>query len=338
VAAIRAFVGIYTLLHALLPGVASAQEGFYSDKQIKLIVGFPPGGGMDTYARLLARHFGRHIQGQPTLIVQNMPGAASLVAVKYLNATAPKDGTAIVTFNAGLLLSSIVTPEKVDVKFGEFSWLGSIGDQSRVCYMWGATGVRTWDDVMKRDQVIMGDTGAGGGGASIAQRMVQQILGVKLKQVLGYPGGSDKRIAIERGELDGDCTAWSTIPSDWLRDRKINLVIRFQENDQQGIRLGLPYAGDLTKDADKKKLLDLFNVPTEIGQPYILSKEVPANRLEILRHAFDKTMSDPEFLADAQKVQVSISPVPGEKIDEQLKILDAIPASMIAAAKSIIGD
>jgi hypothetical protein len=330
----RALLPTFVVLSAVFPNHADAEETFYAGRQIRIVVGFPHG----AYARLLSRHLGLHVQGQPAVVVQNMPGAASLVAVKYLNATAPKDGTTIVTFNASLLLSSIVTPEKVDLKFNEFSWLGSMGDQSRVCYMWGATGIRTWDDLMKRDQVVMGDTGAGGGDASIAQRMAQQILGVRLKQILGYPGGADKRLAIERGELDGDCTAWSTITSDWLHDQKINLVIRFQENDQRGAQLGLPYAGDLTRDADKKKLWELFNVPTEIGQPYILSKDVPPGRLKLLRDAFDVTMGDPELLADALKLKVGISLVPGNKIGDRLMLLDAIPASMITVAKGILGD
>jgi tripartite-type tricarboxylate transporter receptor subunit TctC len=320
------------------PVTCLAQDSFYSGKRISLIVGTSPGGGQDAYGRLLGRHLGRNIPGSPIVVVQNMPGAASMNGVLALDNAAPRDGTTIATFNPGQVLGSIVTPEKVKVKFTEFSWLGSTGQETTVCFMWAGTGVKSWDDMLKKEQVVMGDTGGGGSGSYTLQKMLQQIFNVKLKQVLGYPGSSEKSLAIERGELDGDCTNWASIPADWRRDNKIVPVIRFQEYTPRDLPKSVTYAGSLIQDPDKRKLLDLLNVPASIGHPFILSKAVPPDRVKILRKAFEKTMKDPEFLADAEKAGRDISPISGEEVADMLKMLYATPPDIIKAARSILGN
>lgn len=320
-----------------LAGTASAQQNFYAGKTLNIVVGLSAGGGYDQYARLLARHYNRFIPGNPTIVVQNMPGAGSLQSVRYLDGSAAKDGTVITAFNPGLLIQSMTIPDKIKVDFQDFAWLGSIGNDLRVCYTWGPRGIKTFDDMVKRDQVIMGDTGAGSS-AYVNQKMLQQLFGVKLKQVLGYPGSAEKRIAIERGELDGDCGSWTSIPEDWLRDKKVDVLVRFQKEVSHGLPESVTYAGDKVKDANGKKLLDLLNAPSEIGRPFILSKGVPADRLQVLRDAFDKTMKDAQFNADADKQQLIIDPIQGAKVMGMLKELYSTPPEVVQEAKAITGD
>jgi tripartite-type tricarboxylate transporter receptor subunit TctC len=330
------FVVAVLLCAALLSGDALAQNDFYGGKRINFVVGSTPGSTLDSYARLIAQNVGNFIPGRPTSIVQNMAGAASLTAVRYLDATAPQDGTVIVAFNPGLLLSSITDPERFKVKFSEFAWLGSPVPMQQVCFMWGTTGVKTWDDLLKRELVVMGDTG--GGSSYVQQKMLEKIFGVKLKQVLGYPGTAEKLLAIERGELDGDCTSWSNITPDWLAQKRINVVIRFQDGALEGLNENVPYARDLVKDPDKKKLLDLLNVSADVGRPFILSKSVPVDRVGILRDAFDRMVKDPSFLAVAKAQKLNIVPASGRKVEEMLKSLYSSPPAIIAAAKEILGN
>jgi tripartite-type tricarboxylate transporter receptor subunit TctC len=320
-----------------LAETAGAQQNFYAGKTINIVVGFTPGGGYDAYARLLARHYNRFIPGNPSMVVQNMPGAGSLQAVRNLDGAAQKDGTVITAFNPGLLIQSMTIPEKIKVDFQDYAWLGSIGNDLRVCYTWGAKGIKSFDEMLKRDQIIMGDTGAGSS-AYVNQKMLQQIFGVKMKQVLGYPGSAEKRIAIERGELDGDCGSWTSIPDDWIRDKKVDVVIRFQKEVSHGLPASVTYAGDVVKDQNSRKLLDLLNAPSEIGRPYILSKGVPADRMQLLRDAFDKTMKDAQFNADADKQQLIIDPIQGVKVAGMLKELYSTPPDVVKEAKGITGD
>src|SRR5439155_648252 len=187
--------------------------------------GFSPGGGFDLNARVLARHIGRHIPGNPTVAVQNMAGAGSLTAVHYLDLSAPKDGTVLDIFNFGNIGDSRLHPEKIKVDFRKFNWIGSISQDLTVCYVWHAFGVNTMADLKAKPQVHMGLTGMGSS-SDTNQRILKSIFGVRVQQVAGYPGSAEQRIAIERGELDGDCGAWSSIPLEWIEGRKIVPVIR----------------------------------------------------------------------------------------------------------------
>jgi tripartite-type tricarboxylate transporter receptor subunit TctC len=331
------FASIMVIAAVAAPHFATAQSDFYAGRRINLIIGFTSGGGVDTYGRLLARHIGRHIPGNPTVIAQNMPGAAGLTAIRALDVTQPKDGTAIVTFTPGLVVQALTTPEQLNVDFSAFSWLGSFGQDQRICFMWKATGVKTWDELLKREQVVMGDTG-GGGQSIIAQRVLRKLFGVKIKSVLGYPGSSEKRLAIERGELDGDCGALATFPPDWLRDGKINPVLRFQEATD-GISNDVVYAGDLVRDDPaKRQLLEILNAAADLGRPFLLSKDVPVEQVEILRAAFDRTMSDSRFIEDARKLKLDVTPTSGAALQQRVKTLYATPPGVLAAARDVMTD
>jgi tripartite-type tricarboxylate transporter receptor subunit TctC len=323
----------------LLGGPAYAQDvaGFYSGKSVRIVVGFSPGGGYDQYARLLARHIGRHIPGNPTVIVQNMPGSASLKSVQYLDAGAPADGTLITTFNPGLITQSITTPDKVPVKFLNYSWIGNVSEDFRVCYTWNGTGVKNWQDFLNKQNLRFGNTGVGTS-AYIDDRMLTELLGAKLHLVQGYPGSADKRLAIERGELDGDCGSWTSIPDDWIKDNKITLLVRFSRTRLPEMPATMAYAGDLLSDPTKKETLNLLTAGALIGRPFIAPHNVPADRVAALRAAFDATMKDPEFLADAEKQRMTVTPLTGGEVEAAIKKLYQTPPDVVAAAKEITGE
>lgn len=323
----------------LLGGPAYAQDvaGFYNGKTVRIVVGFSAGGGYDQYARLLARHVGRHIPGNPTVIVQNMPGSASLKSVQYLDAGAPADGTLITTFNPGLITQSITTPDKVPVKFLSYAWIGNVSEDFRVCYTWNGSGVKTWQDFLKKENLRFGNTGVGTS-AYIDNRMLTELLGAKIHQVQGYPGSADKRLAIERGELDGDCGSWTSLPDDWVKDNKIALLVRFSRTRLPGMPETMAYAGDLLSDQKKKETFGLLTAGALIGRPFIAPQNVPADRIAALRAAFDATMKDPEFLADAEKQRMTVTPMTGGEVEAAIKKLYQTPPDVVAAAKAITGE
>ena len=328
-------VTMAALCGALAAPAASAED-FYKGKTITIRVGFSPGGGFDINARLLARHLGRFIPGRPEFVVTNMPGAASLTAVQYLDTRAPKDGTAIDTFNFGLISDSRLFPERVKADFRDYGWLGSVSVDVTACYTWGALGLKTLDDARQRDIVHMGDVGQGTS-AYINQNILKRIFGVKVKQVLGYPGSAEQRIAIERGELDGDCGAWASLPAEWIDGNKVNPLMRSSPARVPGLPDSVPYMGDIAPDAHARALIGLLTASGGVGRPFIVSKDVPAERLQILRDAFDATVKDPDSIADATKLRHPVTPKNG---DEARKVVDniyAAPADLVKEAREIAG-
>jgi tripartite-type tricarboxylate transporter receptor subunit TctC len=323
----------------LLCGSAYSQDvaSFYNGKNVRIIVGFSAGGGYDLYARLLARHIGRHIPGNPAIIVQNMPGSASLKSVQYLDVGAPADGTVITTFNPGLITQSITTPDKAPVKFLNYAWVGNISEDFRVCYTWHASGVKNWQDFLAKENLRFGNTGAGTS-AYIDNRMLSVLLGAKIHQVQGYPGSADKRLAIERGELDGDCGSWTSLPDDWVKDNKITLLVRFSRTRLPDMPATMAYASDLLSDQKKKEIFSLLTAGALIGRPFIAPRNVPADRVAALRAAFDATMKDPEFLADAEKQRMTVLPMTGGEVETAIKKIYQTPPDIVAAAKDITGE
>ena len=319
------------------PAAAQDAASFYKGKTVRIVVGFSPGGGYDVYARLLARHIARHIPGSPTVVVQNMPGAASLKSVQYLNAGAPADGTVITTFNPGLITQSLTSPEKIGLKFLDFAWVGNVSEDFRVCFTWNGTRIRSWQDFLARDKVVFGNTGVGTS-AYTDDRILSELFGVKLHAVMGYPGSADKRIAIERGELDGDCGSWTSLPDDWLKDNKITLLVRFSRTLVPGMPADLPYARDLLPDAKKQQVFSVLTASAVVGRPYLAPRGVPADRLAALRAAFDATMKDADFLGDAAKQRLLVTPMTGAEVEGFIKDLYRTPADVVAAAKEIAGE
>jgi len=316
---------------AVLP--AQAQD-FYKGKTLTIVVGFSPGGGYDVNARAVARHIAAHIPGNPSIIVQNMPGAGSLTAVRYLDVTAPKDGTVMTIFNPGLVTQSIVQPEKVQLDFRKYGWIGVVTPDFRVCYGYGPRGVKSWDDMMSRQLFVLGST-ARGSGNYINGATLREVFRAPIKQILGFPGSAEQRLAIERGELDGDCGSYSSIPPEWIRDGLAHPFVRFSERRPPEIPESAVFIGTFAKTEEQKQLLDVMNAADEVGRPFIMSKQVPADRVAIMRKAFNDTMADKEFIADMEKQQLPLNPLTGEEAETIIARMMNVPPAIVARARSL---
>jgi len=315
----------------------TAAQDFYRGKTITILAGFSPGGGFDINARVLARNFGRHIPGNPTVVVQNMTGAGSLTAVHYLDLSAPKDGTVLDIFNFGNIGDSRLHPDKIKVDFRKFNWIGSISQDLTVCYVWHTFGVKTIADLKAKPRVHMGLTGMGSS-SDTNQRILKSVFGVRIQQVAGYPGSAEQRIAIERGELDGDCGAWSSIPLEWIEGRKIVPVIRSSPSIAPDMPPDVPYSVDIAPSERDRQVLRMLLAPTQVGRPFIASQAVPAERVGILRDAFNATMQDPLFVAEAQKLRLPISPKTGEEALKVVEEIYATPEDIVVAARKVTAE
>jgi tripartite-type tricarboxylate transporter receptor subunit TctC len=319
-------------LVALTPP-ALAQD-YFKGKTFTIVVGFSPAGGYDTYARNVARYLGNHIPGSPTVIVQNMPSAGSLTAVRYLNLTAPKDGSVMVIFNAGMVTQSIVQPEKIGVDFRQYAWVGVVTPDYRVCYGYGSNGPKTWDEMMHRKEFILGSTGKSSGNY-INGATLREVFHAPVKQIMGYPGSAEQRLAIEQGSLDGDCGSYSSIPVDWITKGLAHSFVRFTEERPAEIPESAPYIGTFATTDEQKQLSQFLNGGDRVGRPFIMSKQVPTDHLGIVRKAFDDTMQDPSFLADMAKEQLPVHPLTGEQAAKIVDELIGVPPNIVALAKPI---
>ena len=331
---IAAFAGLLMLTATAFTQSSHAQsvEEFYKGKTINLAIGFSVGGGYDLYARHLARHIGKHIPGNPTILPQNMAGAGSLRAANFIYTAAPKDGTAFGTFarTTGInpLLESGATFDGT-----KFSWLGSVTDDVSLCVSWHTTQVKTWDDFLKQPIPL------GGQGPSsepdIFARLFKNVFEAPIKLVPGYPGTNEITLAMERGEVDGLCgLSWSTIKTRhaaWLRDKKINLLV--QSSFKKIPELAdVPLVVEQTKDTEKLQILKLFLVAQEMARPFAAPPGIPADRKAALVAAFDKTMKDPEYLEDARKLNIDVNPVSGKALEDMLADLYATPKEVLKKA------
>lgn len=326
------------LAAGFVAGPAAAADDTFKGKTVNIIVGFGPGGGYDAYGRLLGRHMGEHIPGKPQVIVQNMPGAASLKAVRYLQTAAPNDGTAIVIFNFGQITSSIVMPsKKMKLDFRDFGWVGSMNRDVSVCYVWKERfkGVRNALDLVKVKNVNYGLTGVGSS-SYFNQAMLLGVFDAPLKQVKGYSSSKEKQIAVERGELDGDCGEWSSVPDDWIRDNKLTFLMKSSPHLPKGMPKSIPYAGEIAPTPEKKQIVKLLTRATDIGRPFITRKDVPKDRLKTLQTSFDATMKDADLIAESEKIGREVSPLSASEVMAALEELYAIPQAVVVKAKAVL--
>jgi tripartite-type tricarboxylate transporter receptor subunit TctC len=328
--------GILLIAALALAGPAGAQD-FYKGKTLTIVVGFTPGGGFDINARLLARHIGRHIPGRPDILVQNMPGAAGLKSVLYVDAAAPRDGTVIDIFNFGNISDSRLVPDKIKVDFRRFNWIGSIAQDITVCYTWSKLGVKNLAELKAHGPVHFGLT-AVGSSSDINQRILKDIFGVAVQQVAGYPGSAEERLAIERGELDGGCGAWSSIPAEWIEAGRITPITKSAPVTPSDLGPEVPYSVAIAPSERERQIIRLLVASGEIGRPFVASLAVPADRIRILRDAFNATMQDPAFVAEAQKLRLPVSPRTGEEALRTVEAIYATPDDIVQAARKIAGE
>jgi tripartite-type tricarboxylate transporter receptor subunit TctC len=322
---------------ALFCAAPAVGAEFYQGKTINLVIGLSAGGGYDLYARVLAKHLGRHIPGNPTVVPVNMTGAGSLRAANYLYNAAPKDGTAIGTFSRGMAIAPLLGAAQFDGR--RFAWLGSATTDVSVCITWTTSAVRSWDDTLARPFVLGGQ--AAGSDPSIFALMYKNLLGAKIKLVSGYPGTNDITLAMERGEVDGLCgISWSTVKSrhaEWIKSNKINVLVQAGLTKEPDLP-EVPQAADLVKGAEQMQILRLVLTTHAMARPFTAPPEIPADRKEMLRKAFDETMNDPEFRAEAAKLQLDINPISGASIDTLLQEIYATPKDVAARAARIISE
>jgi len=318
---------------------AADARPFYAGKTVTIVVGLPPGGGGDAYARLVQRFLPQRIPGRPAIVVQNLPGAGSLKAVVYLNATAPTDGTVLATFSSALINEALTAPARVNVDFRTYQWIGNVSEDVRVCYVWGASGVKNWQDMLapRPKELFMGATAPGTAGTADTA-MLQNLFGVKLRQVQGYSGSADKRLAVERREIDGDCGGWTQMPDEWLRDKKVNIIVRLSPTLVAGMDASVPFGGDLVKTPRDRQLYDFLTAPERLGRPFMVSGRVPADRVAILRTAFDAMVADPAFRAEAQRMKLLVTPMTGAEVARRIAQLYTTPADVVTRAKTIVGE
>ena len=329
-------VAAVALLAGMTPLHAQSVEEFYKGKSITLAIGFTPGGGYDLYARHLARHMSKHIPGRPTIVPQNMAGAGSLRAANFIYSAAPKDGTAFGTFarTTGLnpLLESGATFDGT-----KFTWLGSVTNDISLCVTWHTSKANSWENFLKHPTTMGGQ--APSSEPDIFANLYKNVFGAPVKLVPGYPGTNEITLAMERGEVDGLCgLSWSTIQTrhlSWLKEKKINLLVQaaFKKDPNIG---NVPLVMDLTKDTEKLQILKLILAAQEMARPFAAPPDIPRDRAAALIAAFDATMKDPEYLADATKLRIDVNPVSGGDIDKLLRELYATPKDVIAKASQAI--
>jgi tripartite-type tricarboxylate transporter receptor subunit TctC len=328
---------VATAVWCLFPCHASQADDFYRGKALHLIIGYGPGGGYDLYGRLLARHLSRHIPGNPTIISQNMPGAASLTALRHLESVAPKDGTFATLFDFVQIVNSLIDPKKMNIDLRKLNWIGSIAEDLSVCYAWHTRGIRTLDELKQLPEVHMGLTAAGDS-QDIRLKILKKLLGVNVRAVAGYAGTGAQYIAVERGELEAGCGGWSSFPLNWRAEKLINVLVRFVPSFAPTMPKDVPYAGDLITNDRDSQVLHLLSDPAQLGKPIVMSNAVPVDRVQIVRDGVAAALKDPELLAEAERMQLEISP---RTADESLKVLESINAmspDVVELARKLIAE
>src|SRR3954447_7153048 len=305
---------------AVVPAtIASAQSPaeFYKGKNVDLMVGYSAGGGYDVYARMIARYIGKHIPGNPTVVVKNLDGAGSLRLANALYNQLPKDGTVFGTVARGAAFDPLLGNKAAQFDASKFSWIGSANDEVSVCVAWHTSGITKIEQTFDKELVV----GGTGPSADTDQfpRIVNGVLGTKMKIVTGYPGGNDVSHAMERGEVQGRCGwSWSSVIStrkDWYDSKKINVLVQLSLNKHPDLP-NVPLVLDLAKTPEQKQILTLVFARQALGRPFLAPPGVPADRLAALRKAFMDTMKDPEFIAEADKAKLEITPIDGEKVQQ----------------------
>ncbi len=331
----RIAVSAFALAATIAVASGPAHADFYAGKTVRIVVGSSAGGGYDTYARAIAPFLTEHLPGKPTVIVQNMPGGGGMTAVIHLDANAPKDGTVISLFNAGAITDMASNPEKAKVDLTKMAWIGSATRSFRACYLWGGTGIKTWQGLDRSRQITLGATGINSGSYNDAA-ILKNLLGQNVKIIAGYPGRTEVQLAVERGEVDGECGTTEALPEHWAREKKINIVLRMSEAQTPEIPADVPWIGSFVKSPEDLQVLKLLIAANELGRPFVASRQVPAAQIETLRTAFDAAMRDPNYLALAAKRQLTVSPVNGREAQDIIAQIFSVPRAVADRARDVV--
>ena len=317
------------------PVAAEAQQSF-AGRTITLTIGYGPGSGNDVYGRLIARHLGKHIPGQPNIVAQNLPGAGSFKAANYLFQAAPKDGTAIGYISQTAATEELLGSQAIQFKTAQFNWIGRIGSYNNVTMFWHTARTKTIADALKLE-LTMGATGVGSA-VYVYPNMMNKVLGTKFKIISGYQGTAQTSLAMERGEVDGVTMGWFPVKTnkrDWVEQKKINILVQFL-NERHPDLPNVPTIVELARSPEEKQLFALFANDGEVGKAILAPPGVPAATVAMLRRAFDAMTKDRDYLADADKLQLEIDAMSGERLQKVIETVMATPASVVERAKAVL--
>jgi tripartite-type tricarboxylate transporter receptor subunit TctC len=330
------------LLVALIAvlGAASGASGqsasdFYRGKQLRMIVGHPAGNDYDVGARFLARYLAKHIPGEPAIIVQNMPGAASVTAANFLYAQAPRDGTVLGTFSRNVPSQALMGQTNVEVDPRRFNWLGGTSLPSRVCVRWFASPVKSIADLFTQEFIV---AGAGASSSlSILPSVFNHVLGTRFRIVQGYHGMTDAVLATERGEVQGLCASYQQFrPFEQLiREGKLVFLLRAEESPIAEAP-EVPSIFDQAKTDEQRQLMRFVFASTEFGRPYVFPPDVPAERVELMRKAIAETLRDPALIAEAARIKLDMTYRPPDHLQSVLARLYETPPALIETVKKLV--
>jgi hypothetical protein len=307
----------------------------FRGKTVRIIVGTSAGGGFDAYARLLGAHLNRHIPGAPSVIVQNMSGAGSLVAANYIANVAPKDGTVIGAVNPAIVTDSLFYPDRAKFDARKVKWIGSALKETHVATAWHLAPVQKFDEVFQREFLV-----AGAGGSSTSYPMLLNgVLGTKFKVITGYAGTAEGNLAMERREVDGNGSiTWASLKatqSQLLRDKQLRILVQFGLTKHRELA-GVPWVYDYVRNDADRAALDLMFGTQEFGRPYLVAETVPDATVALLRAAFNATMSSAEFRADAARRGLDLDPTTGEEIQREAERVQRTPPAVVDRVRKIL--
>ena len=329
------FAAFFAALLVTLPALADPVEDFYKGKTVTVLVGFSPGGAYDGSARLLARHMGKYLAGNPAFVVQNMPGAGTLNLVNHLYNAAAKDGTVFGIFARGMAMEPLIGNSDTRFDATKLTWIGSTTNEVSLCATYATSPVKNWQDSLAKDFVVAGN--GSGSDPDVFANVLRNLFGQKNRLITGFPGSAEISLAMERGEVDGRCGwSWSSVKAekpDWLRDHKLNLIVQLALSKADDMP-GVPLVTELAKTDSQRQILKLVFGRQTMGRPFAGPPGIPADRRQALRAAFDRTVKDPEFLADAAKSKLEINPVSGADIDTLIADIYRTPKEVVAEARA----
>lgn len=319
----------------IAPVMAQDQAMPWKGKPIQMVVGSAPGGGYDTFARTIAPHMSRHLPGQPTIIIQNMPGAGSLLATNHLYNVAPRDGTVIGGLNPQLATEPLVRPERAKYDPRRMSWIGSALRETHVALAWHTSPIKSFDDLFSQELIVAGS----GGATDTFPNFLNILLNTKFKVVAGYKGTREGMLAMERGEATGNGgTTWASLKAtqgQWLQEGKVRVILQYGLSKHPELA-NVPWIYDYAKTAEDRAAMNLVFARQEFGRPYAGPPDLPAPILALYRQAFDATMKDPAFLAEAEKRRLDLDPITGDQIQKLIDDLYSVSPAVVARVKVIL--
>jgi tripartite-type tricarboxylate transporter receptor subunit TctC len=330
--------GTFLALTGLASSTVAADPvaDFYRGKSISMVIATAPGGDYDLRARLVARHIGRHIPGNPAIVPRNMPGGVGIQAANYMATVAAQDGTSLHAIMQNMSTHQALGGAGVEYDTRKFSWIGNTTDTPNVINSWHTTGIHTIQDAMARELVI------GAPGTATASvyypKSLNELVGTKFKIVTGYPGGNPVNLAMERGEVGGRINSWASWKAtkpDWLREKKIFILVQVALQRHPELA-HVPTVIELAKTDEDRAVMTFLSADIPISRAYVTTPGVPADRVQALRRAFDATMKDPQFISEAEKLGMDMSPSTGEEAQKFSDLIANTPAQVLARARAII--